>query len=106
MVYISFSGDPTHRGLGAHRQEEIRVDWRPPQGFLHYRALDRGVHEFVREPPRYLRVPRVVRYLRRLEACCAPGNTLQQHRILWVRAWLEAVETPSDSDAETVVSEE
>ncbi len=49
---------------------------------------------------------RVVRYLRALKACYHSCNTLQWHRILWTQAWLDALEDPENSDAETVVGED
>lgn len=81
----------------------LTVAWKPPtQRFLHYDALYRGVHEFLREPPDYAKFSRAVRYLRQLKACYHPSNTLQYHRILWTQAWLDALDDPDDSEAETV----
>jgi hypothetical protein len=85
---------------------DIPVRWRPPQGYLHYQALYRGLHEFLRLPPVYTKLPNAVRYLRKLRACYHPSNTLQKHRILWTQAWIEALADPDDSDAETVVCSE
>jgi hypothetical protein len=82
------------------------VAWKPPQRFLHYEALYRGVYEFLREPPDRSQLSRAVRYLRRLRACYHPTNTMQHHRILWTQAWLDALEDPEDSEAETVVGED
>lgn len=84
----------------------ILVAWKPPQRFLHYEALYRGVYEFLRDPPDRSQLPRAVRYLRRLRACYHPCNTMQHHRILWTQAWLDALDDPEDSDAETVVGED
>ena len=82
----------------------LAPNWKPPtQRFLHYDALYRGLCEFLREPPDRSLLPRAVRYLRRLRACYHPSNTLQHHRIVWVQAWLDALEDPDNSDAETVV---
>jgi hypothetical protein len=47
-----------------------------------------------------------VRYLRVLKRCYWPGNSLQRDRIRWTQAWLDALEDPEDSGAETVVGED
>jgi hypothetical protein len=41
-----------------------------------------------------------------LKRCYWPGNSLQRDRILWTQAWLDALDDPEDSEAETVVGEE
>jgi hypothetical protein len=86
-------------------QPDVPVHWHPPQRFLHYQELYRGIYEYLREPPQRRHVSRAVRYLRALKACYHPTNTLQGHRILWTQAWLDAVDDPEDSDAETVFGE-
>jgi hypothetical protein len=83
----------------------IPVAWKPPQRFLHYEALYRGLYEHLREPPDRSQVSHTVRYLRKLKKCYHHSNILQLHRILWTQAWLDAVEDPDDSEAETVVAE-
>jgi hypothetical protein len=104
MQYVLLFDDSVyHLRIHVH---EPRVNWRPPQRFLHYAELYRGIYEFLREPPDQRHVSRVVRYLRALKACYHSSNTLQWHRILWTQAWLDALEDPENSDAETVVGED
>jgi hypothetical protein len=92
--------------LGTRQLPDIQVTWRPAQRFLHYQALYRGVYEYLRSPPDIIHFSRAVRYLRVLQACYHPSNTLQQHRILWTQSWLDELDYPENSDAETVVSPE
>jgi hypothetical protein len=86
------------------------VNWSPQDTSLHYRALYRGIYEYLREPPHFRHVSRAVRYLRRLKspANYHPSNTLQRHRILWTQAWLDAFTTDGseNSDAETVMGDD
>lgn len=111
MEYTLYAGTHFHRlaPIMLHSQlPPMFVSWKPPQRFLHYEALYRGLYEFLREPPDYSQLSRAVRYLHRLKACYHPSNVLQFHRILWVQAWLDAIPDPLDSDlsdAETVVGE-
>ena len=84
----------------------VVVAWKPPQRFLHYEALYRGVYESLREPPDRSQLSRAIRYLRRLRACYHPCNTMQHHRILWTQAWLDALDDPEDSDAETLAGDD
>ena len=88
-----------------HRQRDVPVRWRPPQTSLHYPELYRGVYEFLREPPDRRHVSRAVRYIWALKKCYHPANTLQRDRILWTRAWLDALDDPDDSEADTVDGE-
>jgi hypothetical protein len=92
--------------FGIRSVPDISVNWSPPVPHLRYQRLYQGVFEYLREPPVRTHVPSAVRYLRRLEACFHPSNTLQRDRILWTRAWLDAVEDPLDSDDETVAGED
>ncbi len=49
-----------------------------------------------------------MRYLRALKKCYWPqwpDNSLQRDRIRWTQAWLDALDDPEDSEAETVVGE-
>ena len=89
-----------------HHHPDVPVRWRPPHMFLHYQELYRSIYDFLREPPQYRHFSRAVRYLRALKACYHPTNTLQWHRILWARAWLDALDDPDNSDAETVLGVE
>ncbi len=89
--------------FGEFPRPDVSVRWTPPgKPSLRYQLLYRGVYEYLREPPAQRYVPQAVRYLRQLKKCYHPSNTLQRDRILWTRAWLDAVEDPSDSDDETV----
>ncbi len=96
-----------HLQLYVHRygERDVQVNWRPPQTYLHYPALYRGVYEFLREPPDRRHFLRTWRYLRALKKCYHPDNILQRHRILWTQAWLDQLDDPEDSGAETVPSE-
>ena len=64
------------------------------------RAL-RGVLEILREPPTRRHISRAVRCMRSLKACYHPSNTLQYHRILWTKAWLDALDDQDYSEADT-----
>lgn len=83
---------------------EITPDWRPPARRLHYQALYRGIHGYLRDPPSHAFHSPALLYLQSLQASYHPSNLLQLHRILWVQAWLSALGEP-DSDAETVVQD-
>jgi hypothetical protein len=65
------------------------VTWRPRNARLHYAELYRGLWDFLRMPPRRERAERAERYLKVLLE--NPGSHLQQDRIRWVHAWLEAL---------------
>ncbi len=91
--------------FGERPVPDVSVRWTPPGIHLRYQKLYRGVCEYLREPPERGHVSSAVRYLRRLEACYHPSNTLQRDRILWTQAWLDAVPDPLDSDDETVVGD-
>ena len=84
----------------------VPVNWRPVQRDLHYHSLYQGVCEYLREQPNWRFFSRAVRYLRVLKRCYWPGNSLQRDRIRWTQAWLDALEDPEDSGAETVVGED
>lgn len=92
--------------LDRHHQRDVPVNWRPPKSDLHYPALYRGLYEYLREPPDRRYFSRAVRYLRALKKCYHPENTLQRDRIWWTRAWLDALDDPDDSEADTVVGED
>lgn len=80
----------------------LAPNWKPPtQRFLHYDALYRGVLEILREPPARRHISCAVRYMRSLQACYHPSNTLQYHRILWTKAWLDALDDQDYSEADT-----
>jgi hypothetical protein len=71
---------------------------------LHYQALYRGIHGYLRDPPSHAFHSPALLYLQSLQASYHPSNLLQLHRILWVQAWLSALGEP-DSDADTVVQD-
>ena len=87
-----------------HRQD-VTVNWRPPQRFLHYPLLYRGICEYLREVPDRRHFLQAWRYLKAIKKCYHPDNILQYHRILWTREWLAALENPEDSGDETEVGE-
>lgn len=80
--------------------------WRPPSRELHYQALYAGVYEFLRSPPDLAYWTRAARYLKALRKCFHPQNELQGDRIRWTQAWINALDDPECSDAETVVDAE
>jgi hypothetical protein len=92
--------------MQSYELRPVAVNWRPVERDLHYHALYHGVCEYLREQPNWRFLSRAVRYLRVLKKCYWPGNSLQRDRIRWTQAWLDALDDPEDSGAETVVSED
>jgi len=89
--------------LATRLPTNVPVHWRPPQTDLHYPELYVGIYDYLRRPPDRRMVSRAVRYLRALKKCYHPINTLQRDRIRWTQAWLDALEDPENSEAETVL---
>ncbi len=84
----------------------LAITWQPPQPYLHYQELYRGIYEYLRAPPDNLYHSRALVYLQDLRRNYFPENgmVLQLHRIRWTEAWLEALDEP-DSDTDTVVGD-
>jgi hypothetical protein len=82
------------------------VYWRPStMPWLHYDELYRGLPEYVRLAPDVMRRADAAAYLLSLRPGAAwTKNTLQRHRIIWVRLWIAACNDDKDnaSDADTV----
>jgi hypothetical protein len=78
------------------------VVWRPPQAYLHYPELYGGIYEYLRLPPSHVHMEGAQAYLTALVRNTIADNNsptarLQQHRIQWVRAWLQALWLEDDS---------
>jgi hypothetical protein len=95
------------------RAYPVQVTWRPPQTFLHYEELYRGIPEYLRAPPVGTYATAAVNYLGAIYRNIFPDmpshlHCLQNHRVLWIREWLYAL--PDDasecSDTDTVVGED
>jgi hypothetical protein len=88
---------------------QVEVTWRPPQTFLHYNELYRGIYEYLRAPPSNDKRGVAIQYLNDIRANNTfpsnPWNFIQHHRIIWIEEWLNALPDDSDecSDAETVI---
>jgi hypothetical protein len=79
----------------------VRVTWRPPQQYLHYQDLYRGIWDYLRDAPTYENRNHAVLYLHELVDGFTSNNILQHHRILWTKEWLKALDD-LDSDCDTV----
>ena len=84
------------------RTSKAWVTWRPTHARLHYAELYRGLWEFLRMPPRRENVERAREYLGILKEYSY--SHLQQDRILWVGAWLEAL--PAEEGRRKAMGEE
>ncbi len=88
----------------------VQVTWRPPQTYLHYNELYRGIYEYLRSPPSNRYKAAALRYLDDITRnnaypLSANRHYIQNHRILWIREWLSMLPDDEEecSDAETVV---
>jgi hypothetical protein len=89
---------------------QVDVTWRPPQIFLHYDGLYRGIYEYLRAPPSNEKREAALQYLSDIRENNPPHplnpyNFIQHHRILWIVEWIKALPDDSGecSDAETVI---
>jgi hypothetical protein len=95
--------------MSTHMPAIVPVTWRPPQPYLHYNELYRGIYEYLRSPPSNRYKTAALRYLddiirNNTLPFSANRHYIQNHRILWIREWLRML--PDDegecSDAGTV----
>lgn len=109
---ISFDLYPTWTHSTTTNLYPVQVTWRPPQQYLQYNELYRGIPEYLRAPPTGNYREAAMIYLGDIHRnnhlpMKANPHYIQNHRILWIREWLQAL--PDDasecSDTDTVVGD-